>query len=512
MTRSSSSSSLNTELGYDSIRTVSSNRTISLDGRIRISKKGWLIRILTFAFLSLLIVVYNLFGLRNPQEEPIMMYTGFVISLSLFILTFGWIFYRNPSASSTIPVVASTITAAATANASITIEKNTYTASRNESANRSTTRRRFSDLISVIIPVYNQKKMIEIVIDAVSNSTFKNIEIIAVNDGSTDGTAEILDTLKNKYSHLKVIHKKNGGKRKAVATGFFKSKGEYVVLIDSDSVIDKHAIEEFVKTFDQNDRIGAIVGHVRLWNSGENFLTKCQDAWYDYEFNIYKTSESYFGAVTCCCGCLAAYRRKAIESFISFWRDDDDCCTTPLAPSLRPLSKSKLMESLASYDDSEDRALTAYSLKTWKTAYVPSAVVYTDVPEKFDGFIKQQKRWKKGYIRANLFVSTFFWRQNNPIISLIFYAGFVMAFLSPIITVAALFYSIFMYHHPWSPLFLIGGYASIGFFEGLDYKMRIPNAKYWIYKPMMNLILPFIVSWLVFYAIVKYNKNEWLTR
>jgi len=87
-----------------------------------------------------------------------------------------------------------------------------------------------------------------------------------------------------------------------------------------------------------------------------------------------------------------------------------------------------------------------------------------------------------------------------------------MTFLSPIITVVALFYSTFMFHHLWSPLFLIGGYASIGFFEGLDYKMRDPNTKYWIYKPMMNLILPFMVSWLVFYAIVKYNKNEWLTR
>ena len=114
MTRTSSSSFHNTELGYDSIRTVSSNQTISLDGRIKISKKGWVIRILTFAFLSLLIVVYNLFGLRNPQEEPIMMYTGFVISLSLFILTFGWIFYRNPSSSSTIPVVASTTTTTTT--------------------------------------------------------------------------------------------------------------------------------------------------------------------------------------------------------------------------------------------------------------------------------------------------------------------------------------------------------------------------------------------------------------
>ena len=502
ITRSSSSSSFhNTELGYDSIGNVS-NQTISLDGRIRISKKGWVIRILTFAFLSVLIVVYNLFvGLRNPQEQPIMMYTGFVILISLFILTFGWIFYRNPS-SSTVPVDATIAS----------IGKNTYTTNRIENANKSTIRHHYSDLVSVIIPVYNQEKMIETVINAVSDSTCKNIEIIAVNDGSTDGTEEILDLLKNKYSYLKVIHKKNGGKRKAVATGFFQSKGEYTVLIDSDSVIDKHAIEEFVKAFDQNDQIGAITGHVKLWNSGKNFLTKCQDAWYDYEFNIYKTCESYFGAVTCCCGCLAAYRRKAIESFISFWRDDDVCCTAPLAPPLRPLSKSKLMESLASYDDSEDRALTAYSMKRWKTAYVPSAVVYTDVPEKFDGFIKQQKRWKKGYIRANLFASTFFWRQNNPIISLVFYAGFVMTFLSPIITVVALFYSTFMFHHLLSPLFLIGGYASIGFFEGLDYKMRDPNAKYWIYKPMMNLILPFIVSWLVFYAIVKYNKNEWLTR
>jgi hypothetical protein len=118
-----------------------------------------------------LIVVYNLFiGLRNPQEEPIMVYTGFVISLSLFTLTFGWIFYRNPAS---VPVVAST--AATTTVTAISIGKNTYRTSRNENANRSITRRRFSDLNSVIIPVYNQKKMIEIVIDAVSNSTYKNI-------------------------------------------------------------------------------------------------------------------------------------------------------------------------------------------------------------------------------------------------------------------------------------------------------------------------------------------------
>ena len=172
MTRLSSSSFHNTEVGYDSVRTVSSNQTISLNGRIRISKKGWVIRILTFAFLSFLIIAYNLFvGLRNPQELPIMMYTGFVILISLFILTFGWIFYRNPS-SSTVPVAATIAS----------IGKNTYTTNRIENANKSTIRHHYSDLVSVIIPVYNQEKMIETVINAVSDSTCKNIEIIAVND------------------------------------------------------------------------------------------------------------------------------------------------------------------------------------------------------------------------------------------------------------------------------------------------------------------------------------------
>src|SRR5947208_764712 len=106
---------------------------------------------------------------KNPNELPIMMYTGFVILISLFILTFGWIFYRNPS-SSTVP-------AAATIS---NIGKNTYTTNRIENANKSTIRHHFSDLVSVIIPVYNQEKMIETVINSVSNSTCKNIEIIEV--------------------------------------------------------------------------------------------------------------------------------------------------------------------------------------------------------------------------------------------------------------------------------------------------------------------------------------------
>jgi hypothetical protein len=52
----------------------------------------------------------------------------------------------------------------------------------------------------------------------------------------------------------------------------------------------------------------------------------------------------------------------------------------------------------------------------------------------------------------------------------------------------------------------------IGFFEGLDYKMRDPNSKYWKYRPIMNLILAFVISWLTFSAIANYRKDVWLTR
>jgi hyaluronan synthase len=63
-----------------------------------------------------------------------------------------------------------------------------------------------------------------------------------------------------------------------------------------------------------------------------------------------------------------------------------------------------------------------------------------------------------------------------------------------------------------APLSLIGGFLAIGFLEGIDYKMRDRNSKNWMYKPIMNLILSFMLSWLIFAALINYRKNVWLTR
>jgi len=81
------------------------------------------------------------------------------------------------------------------------------------------------------------------------------------------------------------------------------------------------------------------------------------------------------------------------------------------------------MEGMAAYDDAEDRALTTQALKEWETVYVPTAIVYTEVPERFKWYIRQQIRWKKGYLRSTFFASAFFWRKN-PIMAFIFYMVF----------------------------------------------------------------------------------------
>lgn len=518
-----------------------SGQKILQNGRIHVGKIGWALRITTLTAITL-IVAYNLYeGLK--LDDPLIVYSTLIPIHSLLVFGFGWTLYRNPAKSRMLSKTElQTLAESRDIEELVTRMKNTiyldalakltkpYTAEKVESALREhlVNQHAGNDLVSVIIPVYNQKGMIEIVIDAIFKSTYENIEVIAVNDGSKDGSKELLDELAKKYPELKVIHKKNEGKRRAVASGFYESKGKYVVLIDSDSVVDQNAINEFMKAFASDPKIGGVVGYAKVWNADKNLLTKCQDAWYDYAFNIHKTCESAFGNVMCCSGCLAAYRREAIAEFIPYWveakihnSDDRDLTTytiattwakKELAPSTRSSSLGRhLAQEMSKYDDAEDRALTAHTVQEWKTVYVATALAYTDVPEKLRGYLKQQKRWKKGYVRSNFYVSSFFWRKN-PLISLIFYTELMTTFTAPLITLIVFVYEPFVLVNVWLPAVFLLGSVLVGIAQGLDYRFRDHLTKNWKYKPFMNLIQTFLLSWIIIPALWNYKKNEWLTR
>ena len=109
-------------------------------------------------------------------------------------------------------------------------------------------------LITVIIPCYNIEKYIERCIQSVEEQTYKNIEIIAVDDGSKDNTVQILEKLQNKYSNLKVFkNDKNKGAAYARNLAIRKSKGEYIGFIDSDDYIVKDYYEKLMQKAQEED-------------------------------------------------------------------------------------------------------------------------------------------------------------------------------------------------------------------------------------------------------------------
>ena len=100
------------------------------------------------------------------------------------------------------------------------------------------------DLISVIVPVYNVEQYLERCINSIVNQTYKNLEIILIDDGSTDSSGSICDTLCTSDNRILVIHQDNGGISCARNTGIDHSRGKYVTFVDSDDWIDIRMIEK----------------------------------------------------------------------------------------------------------------------------------------------------------------------------------------------------------------------------------------------------------------------------
>ena len=92
--------------------------------------------------------------------------------------------------------------------------------------------------LSIIVPVYNVEQYLDKCIKSILNQTFKDFELILVDDGSIDNSGEICDEYAKKDSRVKVIHKKNGGLAAARNTGLIIARGDYVGFVDSDDWIE----------------------------------------------------------------------------------------------------------------------------------------------------------------------------------------------------------------------------------------------------------------------------------
>ena len=351
----------------------------------------------------------------------------------------------------------------------------------------------YEPTVTFIIPCKNEEDAITNTVEKCFSTDYPKhkLEVIVINDASTDKTAEILTGLQPHYPNLSVItFEKNKGKREAMAEGFKQATGEIIIQLDSDSFIDPKSFRNLITPFSIPD-IGAVCAHADPANADKNFITKMQAAYYFMSFKILKAAESTFMSVFCASGCSSAYRKSAVMPVLNDW-----------------LNESFLGQKVTWGDD---RALTSQLLKTgYKTIYTDRVQAYTIVPENFKILIRQQIRWKKSWIINSIFTARFI-LKTNPFIGLLYFLPLMLiSFLTPFIAikaliVAPLFFSTLPFHY------ILGVFLITTLFS-LPIIYANPKNKTWPYLfpwAFLNMIL---FSFLIIYSAIRIQDRKWGTR
>ena len=128
--------------------------------------------------------------------------------------------------------------------------------------------------VSVILPVYNTEKYLPECLDSIINQSLRDIEIICVDDGSTDSSLQILKEYAEKDKRISVIHKNNGGQGSARNVGLNHAKGEYITFVDSDDYITEDMIYYLLKFLEDNKLDVAMIADCYVYDKSKIFYPK----------------------------------------------------------------------------------------------------------------------------------------------------------------------------------------------------------------------------------------------
>lgn len=139
---------------------------------------------------------------------------------------------------------------------------------------------KYCELITLVIPIYNIENYLGRCLDSVINQTYKDLEIILVNDGSTDNSLEICESYAKEDSRIKIINKNNGGLSSARNVGLDACKGDYVTFIDSDDWVSLDYIEILYKNIIDNNADISIINAIKVKSQNNDFTLKEQKTYY----------------------------------------------------------------------------------------------------------------------------------------------------------------------------------------------------------------------------------------
>jgi cellulose synthase/poly-beta-1,6-N-acetylglucosamine synthase-like glycosyltransferase/peptidoglycan/xylan/chitin deacetylase (PgdA/CDA1 family) len=236
----------------------------------------------------------------------------------------------------------------------------------------------FREPVSVVVPAYNEKEGIEAAVRSLATSDYPMVEVIVVDDGSSDNTADLAEGLG--LANVRVIRVPNGGKPAALNIGTAWARADVIVMVDGDTIFEPNSIYELVQPF-SDPRVGGVAGNVKVGNR-QSIVARWQHIEYVIGFNLDRRMYDMLQCMPTIPGAIGAFRREALKD----------------------------VGGVSSETLAEDTDLTiAMGRAGWRVVYEERARAWTEAPSTISQLWRQRYRWSYGTMQA-------MWKHRHAVV------------------------------------------------------------------------------------------------
>jgi hyaluronan synthase len=331
-------------------------------------------------------------------------------------------------------------------------------------------------------------------IDSVAAARYPRgrLEILVVDDGSKDDTWEHIEAAAARHPGLvtTVRFPENRGKRAGLEAGFRRAKGEIVVTIDSDSVIDRNTLLAMAGAF-RDPKVGAVAGKVTVFND-KGLIPRMLKVRFALSFDFLRATQSTYDTVFCCPGALAGYRLSVVREVLDEWMNQTFLgvpCTY-----------------------GEDRSMTNYIIRQgYKSLYQRAAVVRTLVPHQYKKLCKMFLRWDRSYVREEIRFAGILWRLPWKAKIMSFLELLITSLRFPIGWVSLVAMLLLSLQDP-SILMKMAAVIFIVSCFNMLYYLRSERSWDFIYGIFYAYYSTVALFWVFPYAVCTVREQSWMTR
>jgi cellulose synthase/poly-beta-1,6-N-acetylglucosamine synthase-like glycosyltransferase/peptidoglycan/xylan/chitin deacetylase (PgdA/CDA1 family) len=240
----------------------------------------------------------------------------------------------------------------------------------------------FTEPVSIVVPAFNEAVGIERAVRSLAASDYPEVEIVVVDDGSTDGTADLVERLE--LPDVLVVRQPNRGKPAALNRGIAAARHAVVAMVDADTVFERETLRRLVQPF-SDPKVGGVSGNTKVGNR-RRLLGRWQHIEYVMGFNLDRRLYDVLQCMPTVPGAIGAFRRQALQ-------DVGGVSSATLA---------------------EDTDLTlAVGRAGWRVVYVEDARAWTEAPSSLRALWRQRYRWSYGTLQAVWKHRAAFWRRRE---------------------------------------------------------------------------------------------------